>query len=146
MTELVPVLCQRGLRVGTVKHSVHEHELDKPGKDSHRHRQAGGDPAGIITTGLAAVFIPLDEKQDGFSKLDPLYQGCDLMLIEGFKSGPYIKLEVFRREAGGEPLAAQDDTIRAVITDDAIAVAAPLVPRSSVEAVADLVVELLEGN
>ncbi len=142
LEELIPAVLAAGRRVGSIKHSGHRHELDRPGKDSFRHRAAGARPAGIITDGLAGVFVPLAEDDDPFALLAPMFAGCDLVLVEGFKSGPYLKVEVFRRAAGGEPLAAQDASIRAVISDDPVEVDVPVWPRSDVPGMVDKLLAL----
>ena len=112
-----------------------------PGSRYRRaHRAAGARPAGIITDGLAGVFIPLADDDDPFALLAPMFSACDLVLVEGFKTGPYLKVEVFRAAAGGQPLAGTDKTIRAVISDDPVEVDVPVWPRSDL---AKLVDELL---
>jgi molybdopterin-guanine dinucleotide biosynthesis protein B len=133
LVELIPALIARGLKIGTIKHSGHVHELDKPGKDSHRHRQAGARPAGIVTEGLAGVFVPLAQGEDGFEQIEALFAGCDLILIEGYKAGPFAKIEVFRSAVGGQPLAAADPSILAVISDDSLDLPVPVWPRSRLE-------------
>ena len=145
MVELIAEFLGRGLTVGSIKHSGHAHELDEPGKDSHRHRTAGARPAGIITDRLAGVFVPLSPDDDPFARIEPLFAGCDLVLIEGFKNGPYPKVEVFRSAAGGRPLAVDDETIRAVISDDPLRVPAPVWPRSNLPDLAARLLEMVEG-
>ncbi len=141
--QLVGKLVSKGLRVGTIKHSGHEHELDKPGKDSYKHRTAGARPAGIITKSMAGVYWQLGEGQNAFETMEPLYVDCDIVLVEGFKTGPYRKVEVFRVAAGGTPLAASDDTIEAVISDDNPDVDVPVWPRSDLDKLADEIMELV---
>lgn len=144
MQELIRELVSKNIRVGTIKHSGHEHELDKPGKDSHRHRAAGARPAGIITKSLAGVYWELTSVDDAFELMEPLYHSCDIVLIEGFKSGPYRKVEVFRKAAGGIPLAVADDSIEAIISDDSLDVDRPVWPRSDVAMLADKLLDLLK--
>ena len=95
-TTLVEQLIQSwrelGLCVGAIKHTHHQHELDTPGKDSHRPREAGADVVGIITRSLTAVFLPppaddvdhdsSEARERRYERLAPMFQGCDLVLVE----------------------------------------------------------------
>lgn len=116
---LVREMTARGLRISTVKHAHHAFEIDVPGKDSHRHREAGAHEV-IVASGQrwalmhelkAAPEPPLGEL---LAKLAP----CDLVLVEGFKQSTHPKIEVarFRREEG--LIADQDAAVVAVATDD----------------------------
>ena len=140
MVDLVTELTGRGLRVGTLKHSSHVHDLDTPGKDSYRHREAGAAPAGIVTAELAAVFMP--RPSDPYDGLAPMYVDCDLVLVEGDVSGPGPSIEVHRASEGGVPLARERGEIVAVVSDDELDVAVPIWPRSDVASVADHVLAL----
>ncbi len=115
--ELIGYLRAAGLKVGSVKHSAHAHLLEPPGKDTARHRRAGASPAAIITPELGAIFIPTPPDGPCLDPLVPLYQDCDLVLVEGFLSSPHpLKIEVWRAEQGGQPLACQHGGILAVVT------------------------------
>ena len=116
---LVPKLTARGLRVSLVKHAHHTFDIDQPGKDSWRHREAGCTEVLITSTLRWALVhelrgdseLSLDE---AIARVSP----CDLLLIEGFKTAAIPKLEVWR-ESQGEPLLFPDDRhIRAIATDD----------------------------
>ncbi len=142
VVDLVRELTGRRLRVGTLKHSSHAHELDTPGKDSHRHRTAGAFPAAIVTAELAAVYLP--RPAHPYRALAPLYADCDLVLVEGDVSGPGPSIEVHRRAAGGgAPLAVERDDIAAVVSDDALVVPVPVWPRDRVPEIADRLLALL---
>ncbi len=143
ITELVRYLSEQGYRVGTIKHTHHQHELDTPGKDSHRHRQAGAAPVGIIARNMSAIFCPADgTKEDRYRQMAPLFEACDVVLVEGdvHTSGP--KLEVWRAATGTEPIACTDRSIRYVITDDDPPCDTPRLPRSQLDAIAQVVLAL----
>ncbi len=136
IVELVQLLTSQGLRVGTVKHTHHQHELDTPGKDSHRHRAAGAEVSGILSPDLNAVFFRPTQPHDDplrYDAIAPFYQHCDLVLVEGHWQTLAPKVEVWREAAGKSAMAQEDRSILAVITDDPLPVAVPVLPRSDLE-------------
>lgn len=136
IVDLVRYLTANGYRVGTVKHTHHHHELDTPGKDSHRHREAGAAVVGILSPGMTAVFQSTDrlgrEATDRYEGLAPMFADCDLVLVEGNLQTAGFKVEVWRAEVTERPIAAQDSSIAAVITNDEIDFATPIWSRSDV--------------
>ena len=122
LTKLIPVLLERGHRVGTVKHAPHEEGFDDPAKDSHRHREAGAEKTLVVGQAGCALFwnpLPGDPLE---ATIEEVFQGFDIVLVEGFKHGPFPKVEVYRpaRGVNAEPLAGRIDVI-AVITDARVA-------------------------
>ena len=115
---LVRNLTEQGLAVGTLKHTSHDHELDKPGKDSHVHRTAGASPAGMITSKMAALYFPASELTRPDVLIEKYYSHTDIVLIEGWISGPYPKIEIWRQAVGHPPLFPDPPTVTAVATDD----------------------------
>jgi molybdopterin-guanine dinucleotide biosynthesis protein B len=144
IVELVEELKRRGLNVGTIKRTPHRHELDSPGKDSHLHRRAGGDPAAIVTPELIALFSPRSGNSDPYAALAPLYRGCDLALVEGDIDAEAPKIEVWRAELATPPLATQGVRIEAVVSDDRPQVNVPIWPRRDVAAIVDRILELMD--
>lgn len=147
IVDLVRQLAAQGVRVGTIKHTHHHHELDTPGKDSHRHRQAGAAMVGIMAPGMNALFWPqLDEQADRYEPMLAKFAGCDLVLVEGHATGPGVKVEVWRAATETPPLASGDDSIVAVVTDDAPPVNLPVWSRADVATLARRIVELAGDN
>ncbi len=147
VVELVEHLTSAGYRIGTIKHTHHRHELDTPGKDSHRHREAGATSVGILSQGLVAVFQPIStdgETVDRYAVLAPSFATCDLVLVEGDSQTTATKVEVWRAATTFEPLANEDQTISAVITDDPIDTTLPVWPRASVPAIAESILKLCD--
>ena len=145
IVELVRELTAQGLQIGTIKHTHHQHELDTPGKDSHRHRSAGSAVVGICSRAMNAVFWPpkstaatRDADERKYASFAPAFEQCDLVLVEGDVHTKATKLEVWRREMGTSPLAKSDATIAAVVTDAAPGedLRTPVWPRSDVAALA----------
>jgi molybdopterin-guanine dinucleotide biosynthesis protein MobB len=139
--ELVRELSSRGLSVGTIKHTHHHHELDMPGKDSHRHRMAGASVVGILSPSMQAVFISTDRNEAGdkdhYALLAPMFELCRMVLVEGDSHTSAPKIEVWRSDLDTPPLAATDLSIVAVVTDGEPPVEATVLPRSDVVRLAD---------
>lgn len=146
LTKLIPVLRARGLRVATVKHAHHAFDVDQPGKDSYRHREAG---AGEVIVSSARRWVQIHEVGDaGEATLPELLRRlspCDLVVVEGFKREPHPKLEVFRAANGRPALHPDDPRIVAVASDRPFAGAhIPVVALDDIAAVADLVLSRSE--
>jgi molybdopterin-guanine dinucleotide biosynthesis protein MobB len=139
--ELVRHFADRGLRVGTVKHTHHQHELDAPGKDLHRHRLAGAAAVGILARDMAAIFRPgarADDEARRYACFAAAMAGCDLVIVEGDSQTRAARVEVWRAAVGSAPLAASDAGIAAVISDDHEALrpwdlSQPVWPRSALD-------------
>ncbi|GJE16002.1 molybdopterin-guanine dinucleotide biosynthesis protein B [Methylobacterium marchantiae] len=146
LAKLIPALIERGFTVSTIKHAHHAFDVDQPGKDSHRHRQAG---ASEVLISSAARWVQMHEVRDGaeatladlLRRLGP----CDLVLVEGFKREGHLKLEVYREANGRPPLHEEDSGIVAIASDRAFPDAGiPVVDLDDVAAIADLVASLAE--
>jgi len=148
IVDLVRELTKNGYRVGTIKHTHHHHELDTPGKDSHQHRKAGSAVVGILSPGMTAVFQPnengVTESIDRYERLAPMYADCDIVLVEGNLQTTAFKVEVWRSEVTEAPIALQDASISAVVTDDAVDLSIPVWSRSNVNRLAQLLLAALE--
>jgi molybdopterin-guanine dinucleotide biosynthesis protein B len=116
---LVAHLTAAGYRVSTVKHAHHEVDLDQPGKDTWRHREAGASEVVLATARRWAVIHELrGEPEPPLGDLLARMSPVDLVLVEGFKRFPHPKLETHRRERGTPLLAREDPTIVAVASDE----------------------------
>jgi molybdopterin-guanine dinucleotide biosynthesis protein B len=133
---LIKHYSNRGIRVGTIKHSSHFHELDTEGKGSYQHRTAGANPAAIITSGLTGVYLPDLSDDQTYAELLPLYNDCDLILVEGDIDRNGVKVEVWRPVSNSVPLASERSDIRAIITDHPVDLAITVWPRSNVDQLA----------
>ena len=151
VANLVRNLTEQGFCVGTLKHSSHPHELDKPGKDTYIHRTAGASPAAMVTSRMAAVYLPVSEDISPENLIATYYRHADIVLIEGWISGPYPKIEIWRAEVDRPPLFVERSGVAALATDDQLRkpeekaareqhlTRLPLDPLS---AIADLIVDL----
>ena len=137
MIELIRELTGRGCRVGTIKHTSHNHCIDTRGKDSFRHCEAGASPAALITGNATAVFLPEQHGERTYKELASFYEACHLVLVEGNLETAAPKVEVWRAEASGEPFALTRNDIAAVITDEQIDVSVPVWPRACLRTLAN---------
>jgi molybdopterin-guanine dinucleotide biosynthesis protein B len=116
---LIPALKLRGLRVSIVKHAHHSFDIDHPGKDTWRHRQAGAFEV-VVASDRRLALIREFEKEARVSvhhMLAELYDGVDWVLVEGFKSSDLLKVEVWRADAAHPARYPDDDFIVAIATD-----------------------------
>ncbi len=141
IADLVGYLTSRGHRVGTIKHTHHQHELDTPGKDSHRHREAGAAVVGILSPAMSAVFRPTDPAKPAsdarYAEMAPLFSQCEMVLVEGNLQTSGLKIEVWRAAASEQPIATQDASIAAVVTDDRVEVPVPVWQRNDIASLAE---------
>ncbi|HEY9081386.1 molybdopterin-guanine dinucleotide biosynthesis protein B [Magnetovibrio sp.] len=142
LVKLLPELRRRGFRVSTMKHTHHNFDIDKPGKDSYRHRKAGAEEVLIASGGRWALVRELrDEPEPDMDTLIEQMTPVDLLLIEGFKRNRHPKLEVSRPATGKSLIATDDDTIVAVASDARIGgLSVPLLDLDDVGAVADFII------
>lgn len=144
---LIPRLTARGLTVSLVKHAHHSFEIDRPGKDSHRHRVAGCSEV-LITSDLrwALIHELRGESELTLAQALARLSSCDITLIEGFKAAPIPKLEVWR-ESVGKPLLHPDDPhIVAVATDSSSEPRDATLPVFSLDQLEKIATFLLENS
>ena len=142
---LIPLLCARGLKVSVIKHAHHGIDVERPGKDSHRHRQAGASE--VLLSSAAQWGLKHASQgpfQPEFSGLLQRLSPCDLVLVEGFKSEPIPKIEVHRAAAGTPFLFPDDPRIVAVASDAPVATGLRVFHLDDHDAIAGFVVTHLE--
>ncbi len=146
IVELISYFTKNGIKVGSVKHSSHFHEIDREGKDSYRHRKAGAVPAAFITLEGLGIYISREAITDPYLLLEPLYKSCQIVLVEGdIDRKGAKKVEVWRPEVNSPPLAMERDDITAVITDTPPEELPPHLhvwPRREIPALAQKIIEL----
>jgi molybdopterin-guanine dinucleotide biosynthesis adapter protein len=142
LAALVPALIGHGLTVSTVKHAGHGFDIDKPGKDSQRHRSAGATEVLITSPERWAMIHELrGDAEPPLPELLARMTPVDLVLIEGFKRAPHEKIEVWRRSNGKPPLFPDDPHIVAVACDvPPPDCTLPLLPIDDARAIADFIV------
>ncbi len=146
MERLVAEFTGRGLTVSTLKHAHHAFDVDQPGKDSHRHRVAGATEVLLSSGRRWALMHELrDEDEPGLEELLARMAPVDLILVEGFKTGPHPKVEANRAETRQSLLAPGNPTIRIVASDQTIETGgAPLLDLDDTVGIADHIAKELE--
>lgn len=128
---LLPRLKNAGLQVAVIKHAHHHFDVDRPGKDSYRIREAGAVPVVIASRARFAVMMETPNQADAdlamlIDQVRPLQP--DLVLVEGFKAWPLPKLELHRPALGQSLLALDDPWIHAVACDQTVKLPARVIP------------------
>jgi molybdopterin-guanine dinucleotide biosynthesis protein B len=115
---LIRALVRDGLTVSTLKHAHHEAQIDTPGKDSWRHREAGAQEVALVTASRWALMHELRaEHEPTLAQMLERLSPCDLVLVEGFKREAIPKLEV-HRQALGKPWLYPDDSLIGAVASD----------------------------
>jgi molybdopterin-guanine dinucleotide biosynthesis protein B len=115
--KLIRELSGRGLRVATIKHAHHKVELDTPGKDSYRYKQAGAVMSMLLTRDALQLVADAKEERDPEQLAQRFLGEADLVLAEGFSLCATPKIEVLRRECAQPPRCAIGDGLIAIATD-----------------------------
>ena len=137
--KLIPVLKLRGLRVSVVKHAHHRFDIDHPGKDTYRHREAGAFEVVVASPHRLALMREFEQPSQltVHQLIAELYEGVDWVLVEGFKDSDLLKIEVWRAPSAdyaGKPACyMEDDFIVAIATD-----APEQLPQATLRPVLDL--------
>lgn len=145
--KIVPLLVRDGLRVSLVKHAHHEFDVDKPGKDSHRHRLAGCTEVLVSSTSRWALMHelrggPEPTLEEQVARFSP----CDLVLVEGWKHDPIARIEVHRKGGDRPLLFPADPYVIAVATDEPLETKLPQFGLDDAPAVARFVIEFVGGR
>ena len=144
LEKLIPCLTRQGLRVSIIKHAHHGFDIDRPGKDSYRHREAGAAEV-MLACGdrWALMHERRSEEEVGLTELLAKLSPCDLVLIEGFKQEPVPKLEVHRPAHGKPPLFTERQDIVAVATDATLNTSLPCLPLNDPDVIAAFIIRQL---
>ena len=140
MERLVSEFTARGYSVSTIKHAHHRFDVDQPGKDSFRHREAGATQT-LLASGTRWALMselrgdiepPLTEL---LAKMSPV----DLILVEGYKRDDHRKIEAVRGENNHPLIAVDDANVRAIAADCPVSIDRPLFDLNDTNAIADFI-------
>ncbi|OHT23042.1 molybdopterin-guanine dinucleotide biosynthesis protein MobB [Providencia stuartii] len=143
LKKVIPLLRQRNIRVGLVKHTHHNMDVDKPGKDSYELRKAGADQTLVVSQKRWAL---MTETPDNDTELDLQYlasrfdaNSLDLILVEGFKHETISKIALFRAEVGKPLDDLLDQHVIAVASNQIIDTVLPQLDINNPEQIADYI-------
>jgi molybdopterin-guanine dinucleotide biosynthesis protein B len=146
IVDLIPEITAQGIVVSTMKHTHHRFDIDKPGKDSFNHREAGAQEVMIVSSTRWALMHELRDKPEPdieglLSHMSPV----DLVLIEGFKSYPHPKIEIHRPSIGKPMLCAQDPSVVAIASDEPLnGISLPILDLNNVTSIADFILDYVD--
>jgi molybdopterin-guanine dinucleotide biosynthesis protein B len=148
--QLIPALKKRGLRVSVVKHAHHSFDIDQPGKDTFRHREAGAFEVVVASQNRLALMREFEKPSEMtvHQLIAELYDGVDWVLVEGFKNSDLLKIEIWRAPSAdypGQPARYMDDDFVVAIATDAPtqlpqATLRPVLDLGDADAVADYLI------
>jgi len=151
LTNLIPELIKLGLRISVIKHAHHKFDIDHPGKDSYRLREAGAVQMMVGSSARWALMTELSrtsQSEDEPSLEQLLAQMdhtlADLIVVEGFRNAAISKIEIHRAETNTPLLAHDDHTIIAVATDIRIDCSQPQLDLNDIPAIAQFIMQWLK--
>lgn len=149
LTQLLPLLRKRGLRVAVIKHAHHSFDLDTPGKDSYELRRAGADQLMVASAQRWALIV--ERRREKEPQLEELLAqldrvNLDIVLVEGFKHVRFPKIELHRATLGQPLLFPDDDSIIAVASDCPVATQLPTLALNDLPALANFVLDYADPD
>lgn len=142
LEKVIPLLTARGLRIAVIKHAHHKFDIDKPGKDSFRHREAGAGEVLVVSGYRWALMHELvNEAEPSLEELCGRLSPCDLVVVEGYKYSEIPKFEVHRSVTGHPHLYPEDANIIALVTDTRSDISLPQLDINAPQQVAEFILK-----
>jgi molybdopterin-guanine dinucleotide biosynthesis protein B len=139
---ITPRLVKRGLRVSLIKHAHHSFDVDQPGKDSFRHREAGCSEIMVVSDKRWVLMHELrGEAEPALKEQIGHVSPCDLLFVEGYKNHPIPKLEVWRKANGKPLLHPEDGHIVAIAADADVETALPRFDLDDYDGINDFILD-----
>ncbi|MGH8750481.1 MAG: molybdopterin-guanine dinucleotide biosynthesis protein B [Burkholderiales bacterium] len=142
--QIIPQLVMQGLTVSLIKHAHHDFDIDRPGKDSHRHREAGCTEV-LITSNQRWVLMHelRGQAEPDLQQHLKHFSPCDLVLVEGFKKAAIPKLEIHRAALERPLLQPDDPYIVAIAADSRVKAGVPVLNLNDTEQIAAFILRYL---
>ena len=137
--KLLPELTRRGYRIATVKHDVHGFEVDREGKDSWRHKQAGAHTVIISSPRKVALIRDVERDLTLEEIRGRLIQDVDLIISEGYKKDVQPKIEIFRKEVHQELLCKAEDHLVAIVSNQPFNIGVPCFDLDDMKGLGDFI-------
>ena len=145
MERLITEFTARGLSVSSIKHAHHSFDIDHPGRDSYRHRDAGARQVLLASRNRWALMHELrDEDEPSLGDLLEQLSPVDLVLIEGYKRDRHPKIEAHRKETGQPLIAPEDESIVALASDTSVSIDRPVLDLNDTASIANFIAQYLE--
>ena len=152
LARLIPILAERKLRVGVVKHAHHSFDIDHPGKDSYEVRKSGANQVAVASRSRTAWVKEHQDKknepklEDALSALD--LDDLDIVIAEGFKNERFPKIELHRKDLGKPLLCTNDTSIIALATDSVVEVphGLSMLDLNNPAEIADFIIDFFSKN
>ena len=145
MERLITEFTARGLSVSSIKHAHHSFDIDHPGRDSYRHRDAGARQVLLASRNRWALMHELrNEDEPSLGDLLKQLLPVDLVLIEGYKRDRHPKIEPHRKETGQPLIAPEDETIVAVASDTLVTIDRPVLDLNDTASIANFIAQHLK--
>lgn len=142
MERLIAEITARGFSVSTVKHAHHSFDVDQPGRDSYRHRDAGASEVLLASANRWALMAELrGDKEPDLADLLVRLSPVDLVLIEGYKSEGHPKIEAHRAASANPLIAPGDQTVVAVASDTKLVLDRPVFELDDTKSIADFILK-----
>jgi molybdopterin-guanine dinucleotide biosynthesis protein MobB len=144
---LIPELKKRGYSVSAIKHAHHNFDIDKPGKDSFKIRESGAKQTLIFNASRSALITENEKKDFDLDKaLEQINQPTDIILVEGLKTMPIPKIEIYRKKISNESLYIRDKNIIGVISDVGIKCDIPCFDFIKMDKITEFIITLIENE
>ena len=144
---LIPELKKRGYSVSAIKHAHHNFDIDKPGKDSFKIRESGAKQTLIFNASRSALITENERKDFDLDKaLEQINQPTDIILVEGLKTMPIPKIEIYRKKISNESLYIRDKNIIGVISDVGIKCDIPCFDFIKMDKITEFIITLIENE
>ncbi|MEQ9919240.1 molybdopterin-guanine dinucleotide biosynthesis protein MobB [Pectobacterium aroidearum] len=146
---VIPLLINHGVRVGLIKHTHHQMDIDTPGKDSYELRKAGAAQTIVASNQRWALMTETPEQEEPniyelVGKMDA--STLDLVLVEGFKHEKIAKIALFRQSLGRKLSDLIDEYVIAIAADTEIDTILPVLDINKPEQVANFIQQWLRNN
>ncbi|MCX8109913.1 MAG: molybdopterin-guanine dinucleotide biosynthesis protein B [Syntrophorhabdaceae bacterium] len=138
---LIPVFKKKGIEVAVIKHHHLDFEVDVPGKDTHRFKQAGAKTTIISSPVKVAMISSVKKELKPHEIIERYIEGVDLIIIEGYKKEKIPKIEVYRNKRDSTPICLNDNHLAAIVTDMPYDCHVPVFLMDEIEKIADFIIK-----